>query len=133
MICSENLCLRIERVKFAAPSERIEIKSENAVAICIKPHLAADWRMLLQALFYAYHWRGPAKNRNISALVFLTRRGQIKEALEASAVGSTEAVCAALGPREELDRLEAPRGEPYYPQGGWSPWEITAFALELVT
>lgn len=133
MFCFEDLCFKAEKVRFEAPPEKIEIKSENAVAICVKPQYATDWRLLLQALFYAYHWRGPAKNRNISALMFLTQRAQIKEALEASAIGSAEAVCAALGPRDALERLEMPRGEPYYPQGRWDPWIVTVFALDLAT
>ena len=107
--------------------------TENAVAICVKPRYATDWRVLLQALFYAYHWKGPAKNRNISALMFLTQRAQIREALEASAAGSTEAICAALGPPEELDRIDMPRGEAHYPKGRWDPWKMTVFALDLVT
>jgi hypothetical protein len=72
--CAEELCLKIEKVHFPAPPDKIEIKAENAVAICVKPEAVKHWIQLAQALYYAYHWKGPAKNPNISALMFLTQK-----------------------------------------------------------
>ncbi len=133
MRCAQDLCLRIEKVRFQTPPNKIEIHADNAVAICVKPEAVTHWLQLAQALYYAYHWRSPAKNPNISALMFLTQKDQIREALEASAAGSAEAICAALGPREELEKTEMPRGEPHHPEGEYDPWKITKFALDLAT
>ena len=129
--CFENLCLRVEKTTFLEPLRDIVIKNEGAVAICIKPDVVSNWLQLAQALFYALYWE-VARNVNITALMFLTQKDQIKNALSASAVGSREAICAVLGPREVIDRVEMPRGDPYYPEGRWDPWEITKFALNLV-
>ncbi|MFN3803443.1 MAG: hypothetical protein ACK4SY_00080 [Pyrobaculum sp.] len=132
MYCTEGLCIKIEKAYFSTPPQRVEIKTERAVAICVKPEAVRHWLQLVQALFYAYYWRKPAKNPNISALMYLSQKDQIKDALEISAVGSREAICAALGPPEELEKVEMPRGEPYTPEGRWDPWEITMFALSLI-
>jgi hypothetical protein len=131
--CAQDLCLRVEKVFFQTPPHKIETAAEDAVAICVKPDAATHWLQLAQALYYAYHWRGPAKNPNISAIMFLTQKDQIKDALAASAAGSTEAICAALGPKDALEKIEMPRGEPHYPQGEYDTWKITKFALDLVT
>lgn len=125
MRCGEELCLRVEKTQtpsFEPPS--------GALTICVKPDAFAHWLELAQAMYYAYHWRGPARNPNISALMFLSRRDQIREALTISAA-SGEAVCATLGPKETLEQTR--RGEPHYPEGPFDPWKITKFALDLVT
>ncbi len=132
MICAEDLCLRLELVVFDKPPEKIEVESRGAVAICVKPQAVAHWLELAQALYYAYHWKGPAKNPNISALVFLAKTSQIRDALAYSAAGAAEAICAALGPRDAVEAVEMPRGRPHMPTGSWDPWAITKFALELV-
>ncbi len=130
MYCVNNLCIRIEKVRLPRALQKIETK--NAIAICVKLEAVSHWLQLAQALFYAYHWRKPARNPNISALMYLSGRSQIKEALEI--VGDLEAICAALGPPEEVEKIEMPRGEPHYPEGGeWDPWKITKFALDVIS
>ncbi|MCI4446431.1 MAG: hypothetical protein JHC20_00705, partial [Pyrobaculum sp.] len=110
MHCAQDLCLRVEKVFFQTPPHKIEIAAKDAVAICVKPDAVTHWLQLAQALYYAYHWKGPAKNPNISALLFLTQKDQIKDALAASAAGSTEAICAALAPRDARAKIEMARG-----------------------
>ncbi|AFA40248.1 hypothetical protein Pogu_2221 [Pyrobaculum oguniense TE7] len=132
MLCGDELCFTAELVHFERPPEKIEIDAEGAVAICVRKEAVAHWRELLQALYYAYSWRGPARNPNISALLFLAKTSQIKDALRISAAGASEAICAALGPAEALKKAEMPRGEPHLPEGRWDPWAITKFAIDLL-
>lgn len=132
MICSGELCFRSESVAFETPPEKIKIETEGAVAVCVKRDAVADWRELLQALYYALYWRGPARDLNISALVFLAKTSQIREALSLSAAGRREAICAVLGTKNAVETAKMPRGEAYFPEGRWDPWAITKFALELV-
>lgn len=125
MRCGEEVCLKVEKVSspvFEAPS--------GALTICVKPGTFSHWLELAQALYYAYHWRGPARNPNISALMFLSGKEQIRDALTISAT-SGEAICATLGTREVLE--EVSKGEPYYPEESFDPWKITRFALDLVS
>jgi len=130
--CTADLCLRIEEVIFEKPLAKIEIKSDYAIAVCVAPEAVSHWLTLAQAMYYAYHWKGPAKNPNISVLMFLTQSTQIKDALRISATGRRKAICAVLAPRDALDKVEVPRGRPILPQGAWNPWKITKFALDLI-
>lgn len=122
------MCVRVEIVR--DPVERVE-SSDEVTVICVKPEAVSSWLELAQALYYAYHWRGPARNPAVSALMYLAQNDQIREAVKVSAVGGAEAICAALGPREAL-AARKPLGEPYLPEGRWDPWKVTRFALDLV-
>jgi len=131
-LCAGDLCLRVEEVEFEEPPAKIEVRGDGAVAVCVAPEAVGHWLALAQAMYYAYHWKGPARNPNISALMFLTQSTQIKDALGASAAGRKKAICAVLAPRDALDKVEVPRGRPTLPQGTWDPWKITKYALDLI-
>lgn len=117
MICSQDLCFEARLVRGWDPQRT------GRPAVCVDSSAVSHWRQLLQALYYSVHWQGPARDPNISALLFLAGTTQIREALALSPRGG-EALCASLGGL-------LPEGEPYYPSGEWDPWRVTSFALKL--
>lgn len=116
--CAPDLCIKIEEVQNPPPNPPPD-------TICVKPEAINHWLELAQAIYYAHHWKGPAKNPAISTLIFLTQTRQIKEALETSAAGKPKGICATVTP---------PQQTPPHPPTDthkWNPWKITKFALDL--
>jgi len=133
---SDGVCVNVEKVAFDKPlsPDDLKLQLDGVIAVCVKTELVNDWRRLAQAMYYAYFHRGPAKNPNISALMFFTTSSSIRDAVsKASPIGEKTAVCALLGTRERVEKALAnmPRGEPHYPRGLWNPWDITKYAIEM--
>ncbi|MEM0468629.1 MAG: hypothetical protein QXT27_05480 [Pyrobaculum sp.] len=117
MACAPDFCIDIREVDNPP-------HNPPPGTICIKPEAVSHWLELAQAMYYAHRWRGPARNFAISTMMFLAQAKKIKEALEISAAGGARAICATL--------TDAPPAPPPQPRGGWDPWKITKFALDLV-
>ncbi len=138
MKCSEDLCFAMFLVKLEKPLGKDSLASlgRRALTIAVRPDAVKDWRYLLQAMAYAYAYRGPARDWRISALMYLTRSDNIGDAMAAtSPVGLSEVVVAVYGNRNEvLEALgELPNGDPFYPEGDYDPWLITSYALNRLT
>lgn len=137
MRCFGDLCFASVRTRSPKPldKEYLEKLGTRALAVAVRLEAVDDWRYLLQALSYAYAYRGPARDPKISALMYLTASDSIEEAeARASPIGALEFVVGIYGERIGVEaEAAAVGGEPYYPEGSFNPWKITNFALSRLT
>jgi hypothetical protein len=134
--CFGDLCFDSRLVEAAGPLSKDDLANlgRRAFVVAVRAEAVEDWRYLLQAMLFAYKYRGPARDPRISALMYLTTSDSIREAERASPIGLTRFVLGALGPRGDVEAELGGVGEPYYPLAeDYDPWKIIKFALSRLT